>query len=225
MNKKDYGYISHIVKFGDSIQKIAFSYGVEDWREIIYFNNLEYPYINSESYNESDNPNVANIGSVIYIPSYNYGVAPIAKESITDETMIEQAYGCDLDLYTSIDDNGKAKNLDTKGQLLNSDHDLMLAKGIDNLKQQITTKLSTKKGTIILHPEWGCDILDMVGTKGTQENLIDMMLMVKEALLEDFRIVEVNNLKVEKGSDYIVISCSILPISPYPEFEYNETIK
>lgn len=215
------------MKNGDSIQKIAYDYGIEDWRELIYFNNLEYPYIDSTKYNSGDVVGrVACVGNTIYIPSYNYEVSPRATNSrISDEDMMNQAYGCDLDIYTAIDDNGKAKNLDTTGQLLNADHDLRLVKGIENLKQQINIKLSTRKGTLMLHPDWGCDVLDMCGTKGTKENLIDMMLMIKEALLEDFRIVEVNNLRIEKTNVSVTVMCEIVPISPYPAFEYNETIK
>ena len=76
----------------------------------------------------------------------------------------------------------------------------------------------------MLHPEWGCNLLNMTGTKGTKENLIDMMLMVKECILEDFRVVSISNLNVTKDKRKVVISCKIQPISPYPEFYYNETI-
>lgn len=221
---KRYGYLTHVVKYGDSIQKIAYDYGVEDWREIIYFNNLTYPYILSEEYSTGEVRGVARIGDTLYLPSYDYRVAPTATEEIGDKEMIEKAYGIDLDIYTATDDNGRAKNLETKGQLLNSDHDLLLARGIDNLVQQLTIKLSTRKGSLLLHPKWGCNLIDYCGTKGTRENLIDMELVVREALLEDFRVVEVNNLSVEKKDDTAVIRCDILPISPYPEFEFTTEV-
>lgn len=224
MADKSYGYKTHVVKYGDSIQKIAYDYDISDWREIVYFNNLESPYINAESYDRVEG-NVANIGDTIYIPSYDYEVSPKAtSSSISDNDMIEQAYGCDLDIYTAVDDNGRAKDLMVVGQLTDSDNDLMLARGIQNLKQQLTIKLSTRKNTLMLHPEWGCNVKDMCGTKGTQEHMIDMMLMVKEAIIEDFRITSIKDLQVEKVNDVINIYCKIIPISPYPEFEYSTTI-
>ena len=212
----EFGYQTHIVATGDSLQKIALVYNVDDWREIAYFNNLSYPYINDDVTKLVEG-NVASVGDVIFIPSYDYKVAPKSSE-LTQKIMEEQAYGCDLDIYTATDDNGKAKDLDIKGELSGDNGDLRLARGIENLKQQLTIKLSTRKGTIMLHPNWGCDVLNMVGTKGTEENLTDMMLMVREAILEDFRVVSVSNLSISKNFNSVTINCDIQPIPPYPLF-------
>jgi hypothetical protein len=51
-----------------------------------------------------------------------------------------------------------------------------------------------------------------------------MMLMVREAILEDFRVVSVSNLSISKNSNSVTINCDIQPIPPYPSFNYNETI-
>lgn len=218
----EYGHKTHIVVSGDSLQKIAVLYGVSDWREIAYFNNLTYPYV-SDDFSQEYQGKVARLGDAIFIPSYDYVVAPTSRElSISD--LEEEVYGCDLDIYSVIDDNNLPKNLEEKGELTGNNGDLMLAKGIHNLKQQLTIKLSTQKGTLMLHPEWGCNVLNMVGTKGTEENLIDMMLMVREALLEDFRVASVSNLSVNKDSNSVTVDCDIQPISPYPTFKYHETL-
>lgn len=217
-----YGYQTHVITSGDSLQKIAAMYGVEDWREIAYFNNLNYPFINDKITDVKEG-NVANVGDTIFIPSYDYENAPSAS-GITEETMAEQAYGCDLDIYTALDDNGKAQNLELRGILSGDNGDLRLAKGINNLKQQITIRLSTVKGSNMLHPEFGSRLLNLAGKKGTEENLIDMMLEVKETILSDFRVVDVDNVNIKKTGTLVVINCDIQPISPYPMFHYNDSI-
>lgn len=214
------GYKVHRVSYGDSIQKIATQYGVQDWREIAYFNNLVYPYI-VDNLDIAPNGKVAVVGDSVFIPSNEFINYPKAKE---DYTMEEQAYGVDLDIYYATDDNGKARNLEERGEMSLDDRDLRLVKGIENLVQQLTIKLSTRKGSLMLHPEWGCNILNMVGTKGTEENLTDMMLMVKEAILEDFRVESISNLSVSKTATSVTIDCNITPIAPYPEFHFNKTI-
>ena len=97
---ESYGYRTHTISAGDSLQKIAVMYGIDDWREIAYFNNLSYPYVSSDAPQVSQK-NVAIIGDLIYIPSYDYKIAPIADE-LNSTTLEEQAYGCDLDIYTAI---------------------------------------------------------------------------------------------------------------------------
>lgn len=216
------GYTTHVVRAGDSLQKIAIVYGIDNWQEIAYFNKLDYPYIVDEVTFISDK-NVARVGSILYIPNYDYSTSPRIDE-ITDEKMEEQAYGCDLDIYSAVDDNGKAQNLETKGELASTNNDLRVVKGISNLKQQLQIRLSTPKGSLMLHPEYGCDITNMVGLKGTTENLMKMMLTVQECLLQDFRVTGIENLSITNDEDMILIECDIHPIAPYPQFSFSSTI-
>lgn len=219
----NYGYKTHKVVTGDSVQKIAIMYGVKDWREIVYFNNLEYPYI-ADSVTQLPSSKIAKIGDTIFIPSYDYDTSPSTHNEITLKEMEALAYGTDLNIYSAIEDNGKAQDLSVKGELSMQNGDLRLVSGIENLKQQLNTKFCTRKGTLMLHPEWGCNVLDKVGTKGTEENLTDIMLMIREAILEDFRVVGVSDLSVTKDNNKLVVDCYITPISPYPSFQYSETI-
>lgn len=216
-----YGYKTHIVSEGDSIQRIALSYGIEDWREIVRFNKLDYPYIGN--YGEIYEGNVAVTGNTILIPSYDYVVSPLVSD-ISMPTMEELAYGTDLDLYTETDES-TIHNFDIKGELSgNESLDLRLVTGIKNLTQQLTTKLATPKGLLWLHPEWGCNLKKYIGRKGSLENLTKMRLMAQEAILEDNRVSAIENLTLNKTSTRIIITCDIYPISPYPKFRYTGEI-
>jgi phage baseplate assembly protein W len=216
-----YGYKTHLVSAGDSIQRIALSYNIEDWREIVHFNKLDYPYIGSDD--EVYEGNVARIGDTILIPSYDYVVSPIVSD-VSLPTMEELAYGIDLDLYSETNTFG-IHSFDIKGELSgNSDLDLKLVTGIENLAQQLTTKLATPKGLLWLHPEWGCNLKKYIGRKGSLENLTKMRLMAQEAILEDSRVSAIENLTLTKTTNKITITCDIYPISPYPKFSYTGEI-
>lgn len=217
-----YGYKTHIVNSGDSIQKIALAYGVEDWREIVYFNGLDYPYIGADG--EIYESKVAKTGDVLMIPSYDYVISPTVSD-VSLPTMEELAYGTDLDLYSEITDMRGMYNFAINGELSsNPELDLKLVTGIKNLSQQLTTKLSTPKGTLMLHPDWGCDLKKMLGLKGSLENLTKMRLMVQECILEDNRVNSIENLVLTKNNKKIIITCDIYPIEPYPKFAYSGNI-
>ena len=64
----------------------------------------------------------------------------------------------------------------------------------------------------------------MGGNKGTKWKLTEMMLMVQGCLLEEFRITSISNLSIEKMGTKIVINCDIVPIAPYPKFDYYSEI-
>lgn len=216
-----YGYKTHMITAGDSIQRIALAYGIEDWREIVHFNKLDYPYIGNDE--EVYEGNVVGTGDVIMIPSYDYVVSPIASD-VSLPTMEELAYGIDLDLYTEVD-SFSIHNFEIKGELSGDENlDLRLVTGIKNLAQQLTTKLSTPKGLLWLHPDWGCNLKKYIGRKGSIENLTKMKLMAQEAILEDNRVSAIENLTLTKTSNKITITCDIYPISPYPKFSYSGEI-
>lgn len=219
---ENYGYSTHVVQSGDSLQRLAILYGIDDWREIAYFNKLDPPYISNEVINTYAG-NVACIGSVLYIPTYDYAVSPKIDE-ISQSIIEEQAYGCDLDVYTAVDDNGKLKNLETKGECAALDNDLRLVRGIKNLSQSLQIRLSTLKGSLMLHPDYGSNLVNMCGLKGTTENLTKMMLETQECLLKDFRVNGIKDLKLDKNERQVVIECMIIPIPPYPQFPFNATI-
>lgn len=219
---ESYGYSTHVVQSGDSLQRLAILYGIDDWREIAYFNKLDPPYIVNEVINTYPG-NVAHIGTVLYIPTYDYTVSP-KIEDISQEAIEQQAYGCDLDIYSATDDNGKMKNIEVKGECSATDNDLRMVKGIENLKQALQIRLSTEKGSLMLHPDFGSNLSRMCGLKGSTENLTKMMLEAQECLLSDFRVNGLSDLKLEKTERVVKIECIIIPIPPLPQFPFSSIV-
>lgn len=215
------GYITHIVQVGDSLQKIASVYGISDWRDLAYANNLDYPYIHDSLNGGAETEgNVLKVGDKMLIPSTEYSSH---TNNLRVNTVENRAYGCDLDLYYHEGKEG-TKNLEVKGELSDNSGDLRLSEGVRNLHQRLLIGLSTAKGSMILHPNFGSDINKYVGLKGTPQNLIKLQLSIRESILSDELVEEVKDLIVEANNGIVSIDCNIVPIPPHAPFKFKESI-
>lgn len=237
---ENYGYITHIVCVGDSLQKIAVKYGISDWREIAYINDLQYPYIDDditspmqvgntyvsgESARTIDSSKVAKVGDSLLIPSFNYTTAP-AYSQVNQEELEKLAYGSDLDIYGYDYMNEQVMDLSEKGELSEtSSGDIRLAEGVRNLRQQLLIELSTPLGALILHPDFGSTIREMNGMKTTKQTLTKIALEAQRVILKNFRVSGIKDMEVTKVDTASRIKCTIVPISPYSAFTFDETIE
>ena len=223
---ENYGYITHIICVGDSLQKIAVKYGISDWREIAYINDLQYPYIDDditspmqvgntyvsgESARTIDSSKVAKVGDSLLIPSFNYTTAP-AYSQVNQEELEKLAYGSDLDIYGYDYMNEQVMDLSEKGELSEtSSGDIRLAEGVRNLRQQLLIELSTP--------------LEMNGMKTTKQTLTKIALEAQRVILKNFRVSGIKDMEVTKVDTASRIKCIIVPISPYSAFTFDETIE
>lgn len=215
-------YIVHTVGVGDTIQAIAMMYGC-DWTELVTINGLEYPYIDDvigvSEY--ADNDAVAKVGSKLVIPTTGINIPQKTNNSSAE--VEKYAFGCDLDLYSW--DNGEtaSNNLETEGELSSDGKgDVLLSEGLNNLRQQLTTRLGTPKGALLLHPEFGTNLLDYIGRRTTVELLTKIQLEIRECLLSDFRVKDVGDINVAFHDHAIFVDCIIYPIEPYSVFRLSQ---
>lgn len=217
-------YLVHTVGAGDTIQYIGSLYGV-DWTEIVTVNGLVYPYIDTDiDYNENQfNDSVAKLGSKLVIPTL--GISFPKKSNNSSKEIEKYAFGCDLDLFSAeLGEHFNVANLEITGQLTDdSQGDIKLSEGIENLKQQLIIRLGTEKGALLLHPEFGSRILNWIGSRVTPELLIKTKLEVKECLLGDFRVQSVENIQVAYQNKAVHVDCNVVPISPYASFTLSHT--
>lgn len=216
-------YLMHIVGEGDTIQSIGATYGA-DWTEIVSINGLTYPYIDTDLFlNEHQNiDTVAKVGDSLMIPTE--GLQVPNKTNNSSKEIENYAFGCDLDLY-SIDIAEKGViSLETEGQLSdNQQGDIKVVEGINNLKQQLITRLGTPKGALLLHPEFGSRLTEYIGKRTTEDMLTEVGLEVQECLLSDFRVQGVENVQVLFKEHGIYVGCVIHPIQPYDSFSLEHT--
>lgn len=214
-------YIVHTVGAGDTIQSIGMLYGV-DWTELVSINGLEYPYIDDDiEINEHQNiDSVAKIGSQLVIPTPGINI-PVKTNNSTQE-IEKYAFGCDLDLFSEEQSQNHVVNLEVQGQLTDDQHgDIKLAEGVENLRQQLIIRIGTPKGALLLHPEFGTNILDYIGRKTTVELLIKIKLEIQECLLGDFRVLSVENIQAVFKDHGVFVDCVIHPVEPYSVFRLS----
>lgn len=232
-------FITHTVGVGDTIQGIAARYGV-NWTKLAVVNGLTYPYIDSElnSTANDGNDEVAKIGSRLVIPTLGLNIPNKTNNKV--EELEAYTFGADLDLFSTMTSPNGVTNLEALGELTDDPdtRDINICKGINNLRQQIIIRLGTPKGSLMLHPEWGCNLTKMIGGRMTMERLIKIKLEVQECVLGDFRVLGISDMRaifansgkrdvVFKGEGTfhkaVNIDFIVHPIDPYDVFRVNKT--
>lgn len=215
------GFITYTIQQGDTLQRIATQYQVDSWQQIAALNNLSYPFIDDSieavEWKEK-NPNLRYIGDSILVPA-KYDELP---EAINTKELQKLAYGCDFDITTQIVDQYNTVNIENGGELReDEDGDLVVLEGVENLKQAFILRLMTPKGALPLHPDYGTDLLLLMGKSRTYKQLVKIKLEVERTIKEDFRVTKIDNLSVvscEKGG--IKAECDIIPIEPFSSFRF-----
>lgn len=227
-------YLTHIVGVGDSIQSIGMRYGV-DWTKLIIINGLEYPYIDSQinSTEYEDTDEVAKIGDRLVIPTQ--GLVIPSKTNNSGQELESYIFGSDLDLFTPTLMKNEVANLESLGELSDNDEgDVLLCRGIANLRQQIILRLGTPKGSLMMHPEWGCELTKYIGATLTMERLIQIKLCIQECVCGDFRVLGISDMRaVVKHASILesetarakalFIDFIVHPIEPYSVFRVGHT--
>lgn len=169
-------YNKYPIHQGDTLQKIAF-YKLGDmskWTDIRDINNLEYPYIVNTPEEKLTNINhLLSVGDYIYLPEYQRDVN---KETINNLQVNsydkEQMYDTVLgrDLAVSVDFNCLSND---SNAILYSDNNIDLATkvGSDNVYQSLIMRIFTRKGALLLHPNYGGNFVDYIGKPLTPTNI------------------------------------------------------
>lgn len=152
---------------GDTLQRIA-SREMGDanrWPELVWLNSLTHPYITSDP--ERVAPGVLLAGSLIKVP------APAGFH--TDDADTGQVFERDCALV-----RGRLQADDTG--------DFAIVSGANNLRQQLTHRIATPKGQATRHPQYGCMIWKLLGTKNGPIAGRLGAEYVKSSLLSDYRV-------------------------------------
>lgn len=231
-------YLTHTVALGETIQIIGQMYGV-DWTKIAIINGLEYPYIDANLQSEfEDNDEIAKIGSRLVIPTR--GIHIPDKTNNSSEELEKYTFGSDIDLFSTSTNNNGVTNVESLGELNANETtgDILICDGLANLRQQLIIRLGTPKGSLMMHPEWGCDLLNYIGGTMTIERLIKIKLAVQECVLGDFRVLGISDMRAEfknatglqgaNGITYskgraVFIDFIVHPIEPYSVFRLAKT--
>lgn len=187
----------YMIRYNDTMQAISQRYfGTTDyWIDLVEHNNLRYPYIVDSSEEKlKDLEHLVTTGDTIIIPHEEYLTDVTIKEINKNDRdlMIEMALGSDLDVIS------RSKDIQTHGtsdEILSfsgdNKGDILTIKGIENMKQQLITKLLTPKGSLMLHPDYGSNLHELFG-KNIPETGLLIEIEVHKTLLTDTRVKEVH---------------------------------
>lgn len=147
---------------------------------------------------ESFLPGTVNSGQVLYIPSSNPVTADpetIAVPGVNAFDPLLQVGGMDLLLTPSGD------------LAITPDGDCRLAYGLTNIIQTIRIGLTTPRGGLLQHPDYGLDI--PVGTSTADVSAQDLVRLAKEMFQNDPTFTGVRNASVLKEGNTVYLSLEI----------------
>lgn len=104
---------------------------------------------------------------------------------------------------------------DSFDTVINSSDDFRRITFSDNLKQSIIIRLKTAKGELALHPDYGSDLHQLLGTIPNVDTLALARLHVKDSLLQEPRIDSITKITptfTNTLKDQIDIEIEVQPI-------------
>lgn len=190
-------YKKYTITYDDTIQSIAQSETgtVSMWQEIVKYNNLEYPYIVLTPEEKIKNPeHWVTIGDTIIIPiEADLLDRDVNTFSNRDKNLIlSLALGRDLSM-TSDEDYYRTRGSHDEILALSAGDkgDIKTVEGIDNLKQAILSRLLTPRGSLLLHPNYGSTIHELIGKKNTIDNMVILENEIVKTIKKDSRVEDV----------------------------------
>lgn len=187
-------YKTHIIKQGETVQSISQmeTGDVSNWQAIVTQNDLRYPYIvPTIDKKMTDVEHLVTLGDTLVIPYVRNILDDVDPSSLSkrdQELILSVALGRDLFTLsdtTNIDTYGTSDELVGLSSLTNGD--IATVYGVENVKQSAIMRLSTARGSLLLHPEYGSDLYKLFG-KATYEQMQLIAIEVVRTILSDSRI-------------------------------------
>lgn len=178
--------------YGDTLQTVA-ARELRDanrWTELIWLNRLTPPYLTDEPTAVSDT--VKLTGSLIKIPS----TSTIESTDSANGEVLER--------------DAALKN---KRLTISSTGDLGVFSGVDNFSQQVRHRIVTPRGQATRHPEYGCLVWKLQGAKNSQISALLGAQYVKDAMLAEYRISEVQYTSADVLGDSLKIKSRIKAVA------------
>lgn len=187
-------YKKHIIQQGDTVQNIAQieTGSVHEWQTIVNYNKLSYPYIVSSVQEKMKNPErLVTYGDMIIIPvEASLLDTDVSKLGPRDQELIMSlALGRDLAMTSNTNYfRGKGSSSEILEMSANNKGDIATVAGVENLKQALITRLLTPKGSLLLHPNYGSDLHNMLGMPATETQMIVIENEILSTIKKDGRV-------------------------------------
>jgi phage baseplate assembly protein W len=168
------------------------------WAEIARLNDLRLPFIISSWHPADRLPHTLIWGDSFLIPWPNNAALP--------PTLVS-THGTDLALL--------------HGQLTESNGDLAVMRGVDNIIQALSHRLKTLLGELTYHPRYGCNVSLALGLPTAPFSSLMASAWVHEALKAEPRVFQIHACKAEVDGDIIRIAAKITLVGDNSPFDLN----
>lgn len=195
----------YTINQGDTIHSISQKvYGtIEQTMEIIIANDLEYPFINLLGSEPEKGVKVP--GDVLIIPK-GIGDSPGMLDTVNEK----EVNGSDICLSQGSNEEDMSSKYYGRDVLTNPSHDLQTVSEHDSLKQDLVHRLVTPIGSLICHPDWGSNFLQVTGNKSLYGWREKASIELERCFRSDDRVMDVQNIEVIPINGGIEISCNII---------------
>jgi len=180
------------------------------WQDIALLNGMKAPFLDTQADAalagpENPIPGVSGIGDKLVIPSFGRAAQnralPATLGVPQTEPYEDQTLGTDYKLTPS---NERQDQFDWEVDVERGAVDFKKARGVDNLTQGITTRLSVQKGTNILYKRLG--LQRVVGINQIDVDTQLAQFLVLSAITEDPRVAGVQQLQfTDEGPDVLSV--------------------
>jgi phage baseplate assembly protein W len=181
---------SAAIRIGDTLQSFA-ARELGDllrWREVAELNNLAPPWLIPSTREDERIPRVALWGDYLRVPSTATNSSAVVGED---------ALGADVALHS--------------GRLLLDQGDLAVISGGRNLAQAAGHRIKTPFKTYLPHPDYGCEIHEMLGTPNDDTRNLLSRGLIRRAILRDPRAKDAQ-VSAQSSGDTLAVTATIGPV-------------
>lgn len=223
-------YNQYTIHQNDTLQKIAyFKLGdVSLWTKIRDINNLKYPYIvDTIEQKQQDINHLVSLGDTIYLPKLQQDVNEedidnLTVDSYTKDILYDTVMGRDIEVGIDID-----SYLDDSDAIIianQNNTDFKSISGLSNLYQSLIMRIFTRKGALILHPNYGSTFVDFIGEPLTYENIRLAECELSKTILTDSRVSSCKVSSEQLTGDSVSFSAYIKPVNEDEQLSIYITI-
>lgn len=214
-------YKHYVIKSGEDLRTIAQKlYGNPNlWVKLASLNHLKTPYIvGSEEELAKDPDHLKMWGQYLILPNdtdvYRANSALIEESNTAHykDAYYDTVLGMDLklDISTDVALTEQLGVLDDNGRTFET------VSGIHNLKQSLILRILTRRGTLMLHPNYGSNIPNMIGKNINHKLVRELAVELRRTITTDSRVADCVITEAKANYNEVYLVASVTPIN------YNE---